>query len=89
MKKETLFVVAAAGVAVYLIFKTTKKTTSAQPIVRPAGYVPAYRPDTTGEEQASAYYQSHLANFTAQVPDYAIVNSTPWAQDAINDPSEN
>lgn len=41
-----------------------------------------------GESQARAYYVSHADEFMPDPVDYAQVNATPWAQAALNDPTE-
>lgn len=41
-----------------------------------------------GESQARSYYVDHAAEFMPDPVDYALVNSTPWAQAAINDPTD-
>ena len=51
-------------------------------------YVPSYTPDNAGEAAAQTYYQEHADAFIAPMPDYAAINATPWAQAALNDPSE-
>lgn len=43
---------------------------------------------TVGESQARSYYVDHAAEFMPDPVDYALVNATPWAQAAINDPTD-
>lgn len=43
---------------------------------------------TAGEAQAAIYYNDHRADFETVAIDYDVINSTPWAQAALNDPSE-
>lgn len=41
-----------------------------------------------GESQARSYYADHASEFQPDPINYALVNATPWAQDAINDPTD-
>lgn len=41
-----------------------------------------------GQQVAQDYYLTHKDEFIAPTPDYAAVDSTPWAQAAISDPTD-
>lgn len=43
---------------------------------------------SAGESQARNYYLDHASEFMPEPIDYAVVNATPWAQAAINDPTD-
>ena len=57
-------------------------------IYRAPDYSPAAVFDNAGEVAAQQYYAEHQDAFIAVTPDYAAINSTPWALAALNDPSE-
>lgn len=57
-------------------------------LYRTPDFVPTYTPDTVGEVAAQDVYRSNPDAFASNPPNYGEINSTPWAQSAINDPSD-
>ena len=58
------------------------------PLYRPPGYTPGYFPDNMGEAAAAQAYQANPDAFATNVPNYKLIDATPWAEAAINDPTD-
>lgn len=81
---------AALGLGTQLL-KTINNFATPFPGYNPANLgqgVSAEADGNIGQQAAQDYYLTHKDEFVAPTPDYALVNSTPWAQAAINDPTD-